>query len=427
MATWNPTLPIAAPKARLTVSRLNEGKRAANDIHDSYFPRNDFRNLYLRTRQNNPTEIHLCGADQIVMQDGALTTDWKDLYARQTLSGAGGLDTGVMVVGKWYEIYAISKSSDNTKNLLLHRAREYVLDETQAVNDAQIELWGGATPATRQLVAQGFQTDFTGVCPFIEVRLQKTGTYSGTVFFTIQSDNAGSPSGVILGTSEGISATLISTTSSIYRFYFRSLPVLTLGVQYHLVAHPNLLGSATDFVGWRATTTVPYTRGTTKLWNGTSWSTSAHDQCFRIYISVESALTLPASYDQYCRIGFVYNNDAGTFTSFWQVNNRVQLGQLSLGVTTSLFPTLVDAHSVIPPLPVLATFSLGLSITGYVVLSGSAEPILSGADGAHMTAVGNVDSALPAKEVEVMCEGQACYIYVYTGGTAQIWSYGYQW
>src|SRR3989338_7937192 len=102
----------------------------------------DFKGLSLRTSPNADvaaTTVVLDHADEIVMDTGNRVATWDDLSAIITTSGAGGLNTGAEAASTWYEIYAIRKSSDGTKNLLLHRAKDYFLDEDQSTSDASSE------------------------------------------------------------------------------------------------------------------------------------------------------------------------------------------------------------------------------------------------------------------------------------------------
>lgn len=428
MTTWSNTFPFPAPKTRLTVNRLNEGKRAANEVHDSYFARSSFQGLRLRAKQNDTTGIvHLLAAEQIIMNDGACTTGWQNLTASMAGGGLNGLDTGVPSTNKWYEIYAVQKSSDNTKGLLLHRAREYNRDEAQDVDDTFVEVNGGATPATRVKVAQGFQTDLTGVCNFVEVKLQKVGTWTGLITLTIEGDSAGNPSGVALATSELLNSSYIAGTATYYRFYFRNPATLTAGTQYHLVASVSAAGTGTDYLSWRATSTVPYTRGTTKLYNGTTWSASALDQTFHVYVTVESSVVLPSGYDRYCRIGFAFYNSSNYFNPFWQMDRHVQIPQIGQGTGTNAFATLADWSGFIPPITVMGRFAVSNSVAGtYVAMAPSNEPLNSISVGAIIAVPSLANTALPGPLIEIYTEGQANYVFCQSG-TYQVFSTGYRW
>jgi hypothetical protein len=100
-----------------------------------------FRGLHLRTSPNADvaaTTVTLLRADEIVSDDGYPWSVTTPLSAVISSSGAGGLDTGAEAASTWYEIYAIRKSSDGTKNLLLHKAPTFSLDQSQTSNDSSL-------------------------------------------------------------------------------------------------------------------------------------------------------------------------------------------------------------------------------------------------------------------------------------------------
>ena len=86
------------------------------------------------------------------MDTGNRVATWDDLSAVITTAGAGGLDTGSEAASTWYEIYAIRKSSDGTKNLLLHRAKDYFLDESQTTSNNALTL-NRVSAATQTTIA----------------------------------------------------------------------------------------------------------------------------------------------------------------------------------------------------------------------------------------------------------------------------------
>ena len=284
-----------------------------------------FRGLTLRTHPDADvaaSKVYLDHADEIVMHNGVRVADWDDLSAAITTSGAGGLDTGTEGASRWYSIHAIRKSSDGTKNLLLHRAKSYDLDQSQTSGSAEGDVNYSANEAK---IAQGFTPAIAGYLPFADVKLRKVGTPTGYFKFEIFANSGGSPTGAALATSDAIDVSLVSTTTGFIRIIFRSPVSLTASTQYHLVLTSTSAISSSNYLRWDADTANSYAGGVAKRWDGSAWQTSgtggfnAVDLIFKTYVTQnDTALTLPSGYDQYALIGWVYNNSSSNFYGFAQ-------------------------------------------------------------------------------------------------------------
>lgn len=322
-----------------------------------------FRNLTLQTHPDSDvaaSKVSLTHADAIVMSDGEEVADWNDLVADITVSSvAGGLDTGTEANSTWYSIHAIRKSTDNTRALLLHRAKNYTAAWTSNTGeDGQVNR--DATARTK--IAQGVTPSTAGVVPFIDVKMLKAGSPTGNYYFTIHTDNGGLPSTTVLATSDKYDASRLTTTATWIRVPFRTPASLSASTQYHVVLQGDFSVNASNYISWRAdTTSAAVTGGSAAVNDGTTWTNTgytAYDMMLILYAEANDTdikNTLPTGYDQYALIGWVYNNSSGNFKHFWQKDRTVfcgydadwKIGQMT--ATVSLFA--LDAFA--PPIPVL--------------------------------------------------------------------------
>src|SRR3990167_2476971 len=201
--------------------------------------RQTFRGLNLRTHPDADvaaSKVYLDHADEIVMHDGEQVDDWDDLVADITASGAGGLDTGAEGASRWYEIHAIRKSSDGTKGLLLHRAKDHLLDTSfTTARNAERRLRIATATATDKL-AQGVQFATAGKLEFIDVQIIGGTAPTGNIWFSLQASSGGDADGVALATTDKLNAAFVATTANQWvRFVFRAPYTVASATQYHLV------------------------------------------------------------------------------------------------------------------------------------------------------------------------------------------------
>jgi hypothetical protein len=401
-----------------------------------HFISQTFRGLVLGTHPDSDkegTRVWLHHADEIVMQDGFRVGPWDALQANVGVSGAGGLDTGAVAASTWYEIYAIRKSSDGTKNLLLHKAKNFEQDETQDVDDTFWEVNGGATPATRVKVAQKFSTDFSGVLPFVEVKLRRVSTVGGTVTFTIEADVSGAPSGVALATSNVISVLNLTSGTSMYVMAHFPVPAtIVAGTNYWLVAQVSAAGNTTDYLSWRATTTNPYARGNVATYNGSAWTNQAtNDACFRIYVErAAAAVVMPSGYDQYALIGYTRYVTTSLFP-FRQYDRTVRTPWSNVvNSQQPLVPTVINAEAQIPPAvqPQAILGALGDVAGDAWTISGAPDWGGSWAQIASWMTIFASTAVVQSSIVETPVRFQRVY-FNRVSGTGNIWIYvwGYRW
>lgn len=351
---------LAAGTAGQVLATQGAGS-APSWIDPSQGLRQTFRSLTLRTHPDADVaayKVFLDHADEIVMNDGTRVADWDDLVADVTASGAGGLDTGSEGASRWYEIQAIRKSSDGTKNLLLHRAKSYDLDQSQTTDDGFASSSGLRYDSSLERLGQSFQTGLAGPLPFIDLKLQRNGTVSGRIWCTLEANSSGAPSGTALATSDKLDVSNISTTAGAIRFVFRTPATLTASTTYWLVLRGDYTISTSNYIAWlRKLTTNPYANGTAATYNGSSWSNVSNaDMWFKTYATQnDTAVTMPSGYDQRALIGYVYNNSSSNLLPMSAQNNDVYQYSVAVSNVTTTIPTLVDLAAILPPVPVLLT------------------------------------------------------------------------
>lgn len=317
-----------------------------------------FRGLTLRTHPDADvaaSKVYLDHADEIVMHDGTRVADWDDLTADLTASGPNGLDTGTEGASRWYEIHAIRKSSDGTKGLLLHRAKDYALDQSNTTTNGDV---GFRDVAAHTTLAQRFVAGANGQLPFVDLKWSRSGTISGRVWLTLESESAGNPSGVALATSDKLDANLIASTSHVVRHVFRSPYTLVSGTAYYIVARGDFAIGVNSLL-WRSNSTSVYASGFLTQGDAGGAYTAAgggtYDGYFVVYVTQNyTAVTMPSGYDQRAHVGWVYNNSSSDFNKFSACDRHVTTYPASAVVTTgsATISTLLDLSSMAPPVPV---------------------------------------------------------------------------
>jgi hypothetical protein len=328
--------------------------------------RQDFRGLYWLTHPDADkaaSQILVVRADEVIFDDGfRLAAGIARLVADITASGAGGLDTGAEAAAKWYELHLIRKSSDGTLSTLLHRAREYVADQSQTTANGGGVIRAGA--ADRVKLAQSFQPATAGPCDFVDVRLNRLGSPVGEVWFTIEADSGSdAPSGTPLATSDRLNAAAFSTTDTFVRFPFRAPATLAAGTKYWLVAQASYTASTSNHIKWQGnTSSSTYANGRASAFNGTTWGSTPnpdgqHDMAFKTYATVESAVVMPSGYDQRCHLGFAYNDASGNFRLQSVVDRLSHSTEITLAsgiANATSTPLLIHSAEGLPPVPVKA-------------------------------------------------------------------------
>jgi len=366
-----------------------------------------FRGLSLQTHPDNdlaPKAVQLLHADAIVMDDGQEVKAWDVLKADITVAGAGGLDTSSEVASTWYEIYAIYNGT--TKNILLHRAKDYFLDEDSSAGEDASQGLRSAVDNSTVRVAQGFKVDTAGLLEFVDVKLLKTGAPTGNFWFTIEANSAGVPSNTPLATSDKYDVSRLTTTATWARLPFRTPASVSAATQYHLVMYGDFTVSATDYANWRMDGSAgAYANGSKALYDSdtTTWTTVADDDMmFKVYITRnDTAVTLPSGYTQKAKIGFVYNDSGSNFLPFRQYEHSWRYDPCYInGLAVNELAaagTLYDLRAFIPPLSMLEVI---------VSLSGTGA-------GAAAAAFGSIT------DTDVVTSGVGTYAALYTAFTTE--------
>lgn len=389
-------------------------------LRDNYGLRQTFRGLHLRTHPNNDiaaAQVQLLRADEIVFDDGFRDSITTPLTANIAAAGVGGLDTGAEAASTWYEAWAVRKSTDGTRGLILHRAKDYFLDETYLTGaDAasQIRYLTG----NRTKVAQGFKVDTSGLMEFADVTLIRSGAVVGSVWLTVEADVAGFPSGTPLATSDKLDASKISTSNQTIRFVFRTPATLTATTQYHLVATGDWAQSDTVHIAWACDVSAStYANGAVAIYQGGAWAAQTRDAMFRVYVTRNDlAVTMPAGYDQKVRCGFFYNNSGSNLVPATAFDRLVSpLVTQALATVTVLAPTLVDLSALVPPIPVALSAWIYNTTNGALVI---VSPVPDGFGNLtsyrdHGSSHARNPTGTEGLQVElqpVLTEYQACYL-----------------
>src|SRR3989344_4022722 len=399
----------------------------------------DFKGLSLRTSPNADvatTTVVLDHADEIVMDTGNRVATWDDLSANIASSGAGGLDTGSEAASTWYEIYAIRKSSDGTKNLLLHRAKDYFLDENETTDNSSVRLRRSSVP-TRTKLAQGFQQPNTGYVEFFDVLLDRDTAVPGRGCLLFEADGAGSPRGAPLATSDKLDASLIALTAQWVRFVFRTPVSLTAATQYHLVFQGDYTASDTVTINWHSDNSPGYANGILQGLDAGTWADTTEDAAFKVYVTEnDTSVTMPTGYDQKAHVGYVYNDGGSNFNTFTAIDHHVVVGANNFGTISATIGTLTDVSIAIPPVPVV--YELGASgdsstawgtiagvPNGYALNSGASTATTLNNGGRFFSY--NSVTNLPFSMGTAATEFQAIYVSMSSGAAEQVHILGYTW
>lgn len=414
------------------VTTVAPSKNAVYDKIESFAPRQTFRGLTLRTHPDADvaaSKVYLNHADEIVMHDGEHVEDWDDLVADITAAGAGGLDTGAEGASRWYEIHAVRKASDGTKKVLLHRAKSFDLDQSLATgNDASSALRNASGNTKR---GQTFQAGLSGPMPFVELYFHKTGTPTNRIWAELYATSAGLPTGAVVATSDKLDVSKVATAAQWVQFIFRTPPTLVSGTTYALVIAGDFTIDVTHHILLDVdSSSPPYANGSIIAWDGAStWTANtAVDMLFRVYVTQnDTAVTMPAGYDQRCLIGWVYNNSSSDFVAFIANGRAVTLSGPAAVIVAgaATIVTLLDASAALPPVPVrLLQTQISGSVTGTIVR-------LSGVFAGTANLYGGINYTAPSNgayywATSAPMEFQRCY-YTVGSNTGSIYLFSWEW
>jgi hypothetical protein len=307
------------------------------------------------------------------MNDGHVYTPGQGLIFDKSVTGSIGGMQAAAVNSTWNKLYYARKRSDGSEGLWGLRAKDYLLDQQQTTENITTQrTLRLATATATDKIAQGFQLATAGKVEFIDVGLNRISTPTGNFWFTIEADSSGNPSGTPLATSDKYDVGRLSTTTGKVRIPFRSPATLSAAVQYHLVLQADYTRSDTVAMNWVGNTAGGYANGESKDYNGTTWSSTAGanglDRSFKLYVTQnDTALSLPAGYDQYVQIAWFYIDGSGNIKRVVWLDRDGETAHgasWDIGNITSTAPLLTDLSAFIPPAPVRVTFGFGGDTSG---------------------------------------------------------------
>jgi hypothetical protein len=277
--------------------------------------------------------------------------------------------------------------------------------------------------------------------PYIHAQLIKVGSPTGKIWFTIETDSAGKPSGTAVATSQSYDVARLSTTSMLIRIPMKSSEVLSaIPTQYHLVAQGSWTISATNYVGWRMDgSAASYTLGSKALYDSdtATWTTDTDDDMiFSIGAeSSDSAVTMPTGYTKKCFLGWVFNDGSSNFIPFLQVGRSNRVAVITGDACRVWSPTgsaeIVNLNQFLPPRHIIkATVGLGgTGTSGAIAAIGDlrATDISSAGDsvGAQAVLSTPITTTIPSVFRDVIVQANAIMVH----GTASSLLYvtGYEW
>jgi hypothetical protein len=179
------------------------------------------------------------------------------------------------------------------------------------------------------------------------------------MWVTLEADSGGSPSGTPLATSDKMDASLVGNTGvdQTLRFAFRTPYTDTTSQVVWIVLQGDYTRSDANFVTWRGVVAGGFAGGSSKDFNGTSWSATPGanglDRDFRYWHEASTSVTMPSGYTKRCKVGYVFSDSAGNMRQFEARDNVIRHSFLAVvsGATTDI-PALADLNTHVPAGPI---------------------------------------------------------------------------
>ena len=332
-----------------------------------------FHNLWIQTHYDlalKDRQLLLRQADEIIMNDGTRISGWSNMAVDISLSGAGGLDTGVEETSHWYEAYAIANSAGSEISMVLHRAPETLQDQSlTTTTDTGITL-RRLTGGTATKIGQSFVPTIAGPLTSVEIEVSRTGSPVGLIWITLEADSGGFPSGTVLATSRIMDAGRLPTDKARMRFLFDTNTTVSLNTTYHLVYQGDYDVSDANYTTLWGVAAGGYANGSASEFR-VAWFTSTSlggpaDVWFKTFVqgTPATAVTMPGGYDQRALISYVYNNSLGHFKQYTQKDRNIVVGVWgdwrAFTAVTGLIEA-VDLEAYLPPVTCSVKFAAWLT------------------------------------------------------------------
>lgn len=154
------------------------------------------------------------------------------------------------------------------------------------------------TSGANERLAQEFIPSDDCTVSRVLLYMKRIGSSSATINVSIQTNNAGVPSGTVItnGTATGVAHNTLGTSYGWVAFSFPTPPTLTNGTTYHIVVSTTsyTYSAAVTEIIWGADQSSPgYTDGDGETYNGSAWSavSPATDFCFRVVAAPDTQRT----------------------------------------------------------------------------------------------------------------------------------------
>lgn len=410
----------------LRVNTIPDGIEFVNPSAAGGGAANTFTGLFVESKEHighddSDEKIELIRLKSGTMDDGTVVNAVANLLLDLSLgNGVGALDTGTLANSTWYALMLVQRSDTEAFGLIATLADDASVDE-QATSDDANAILNGATTNT-DLIAQSFTPNVTAPLSHIDLFLNKLAAPTGSIWITIEGDNAGEPDGTPIATSESIDIATQETVEREITFVFHTPVSLTISVKKWIVVHADYTPSDTQNIRLRGNTTTVLAGEEALAFDGAAWSStidgSIVELWFREYpVRAGDSVFFPANYDRQLKLGYFQTTTVADILPFKQINNRIfykSAHGVIMNSGTSNFTELTKINTHIPP---------GLIIVhaNFTTSGGFAQMMVAGVpDGHSQTATGTSPNHLSVRHdidsgndlvspVDILTETQGIY------------------
>lgn len=235
--------------------------------------------------------------------------------------GEGGLTMGnnSAINGNVYSNGSISGSGLITGDVTVASGGNPTLDQQCTTNSGNYDF----NATSRRDVAQKFTPSLTTLLTRVSVYIKKTGSPSN-ITVRVVSDNNGSPSKTVIGSTGTIASSNVTTTYGWVNVTFSTNPNLTAGTPYWLILDTS--SSSSNYYSWAADSDDSCTTGTGKYssdWSsGTppTWNAISKDLNFRTYMGGQTTTLSGVSISGHARANAMTGCSVG-FDAYYSSTN----------------------------------------------------------------------------------------------------------